>query len=170
MDTYLIFSDSHGGIGSMIEAVKRMLKLENKPKGIIFLGDNYKDAQALLVHFPELELTAVAGNCDISSKYLSPEFAEKELLLYGRKILILHGHKQFVKNGHENLLSYANFKGADVVLFGHTHERFDKSFEVNGRRIFLFNPGSIELPRDSEKSFGVLTIAERTFILSHGII
>ena len=65
-----------------------------------------------------------------------------------------HGHLFGVKSGYERIAEYAADRGADVVLFGHTHYktlRHGTPFSPA-----LFNPGSL---RDAH-SYGVITITD----------
>lgn len=65
-----------------------------------------------------------------------------------------HGHLFGVKSGYERIAEYAADRGADVVLFGHTHYktlRHGTPFSPA-----LFNPGSL---RDTH-SYGVITITD----------
>ena len=53
------------------------------------------------------------------------------------------------------LVAQAKRERADIALFGHTHVGLLK--EING--ITVFNPGSLERPRDSSGgSYGIITI------------
>ena len=55
----LLLSDSHGRVGSLLEAVDREL-----PDGAAHLGDVSRDAEALAAAYPDLPLWSVLGNCD----------------------------------------------------------------------------------------------------------
>ncbi len=164
---YLVFSDSHGAVFNMKKVIDAQ---KSKIDGVIFLGDNYKDAEELMNDYPALDFHGVAGNCDISSKFLAPEYCEKLITLGGVKILMLHGHRQSVKSTLYVLEDYAKSKGVDVVLFGHTHERCEKYCLDGAKPIIMFNPGSAALPREGKPSFGVLTIKDGYALTSHGEI
>lgn len=74
--------------------------------------------------------------------------------LWRRAVLYTHGHLFGVKSGYERIAEYAADRGADVVLFGHTHYktlRHGTPFSPA-----LFNPGSL---RDTH-SYGVITITD----------
>ena len=164
---YLVFSDSHGAVLNMKKVIDAQ---KDKIDGVIFLGDNIADAEALMKAYPTLDFYGVAGNCDISSKFLAPECCEKLITLDGVKILMLHGHRQSVKSTLYVLEDYAKSRGADVVLFGHTHERCEKYCLGGVKPLIMFNPGSAALPREGKPSFGVLTINDGHALTSHGEI
>ena len=164
---FLVFSDSHGASLSMKKVIDNA---SEELCGVIFLGDNYRDIEVLTEAYPNLKFYAVAGNCDMSARYLHPEYCEQLLVLDGVRVLMLHGHRQNVKYGFDTLEAYASDKGADIVLFGHTHERLEKYCLGGVKPLIMFNPGSISLPRDGAPSFGVLTVNNGQALLSHGDI
>ena len=158
---YLIFSDTHYATLGMRTVIERCRKSIN---GILFLGDNFEDAEIISERYPELEVYAVAGNCDVAARFLN---THQELMLDidGVKVLMLHGHRHQVKYSLDVLEGYARAKGANVVLFGHTHVPCN----IYRDGIYMFNPGSTSQPRGgSEQSFGVLTVRDGQVLLSHG--
>ena len=54
---------------------------------------------------------------------------------------------------------------ADIVLFGHTHERLEKYIPTDDGGFYLFNPGSIG---GFKPSYGIINIADSGILLSHG--
>ncbi len=89
---------------------------------------------------------------------------------------MMHGHEHGVKSGIERAAAYAAQRGADVLLFGHTHEPMEKYFPVGTRLgevtlekpLYVFNPGSLGLPREGCATFGVIEIRRGQLLLSHG--
>ena len=79
-----------------------------------------------------------------------------------------HGHLYGVKSGYGLAIAHAISRGADILLFGHTHEpylqRIEKGSEVGGRilerELYVFNPGSL---RDGR--FGTMTVVGGQIIL-----
>ena len=55
----LVFSDSHGRLGLMTDAIEK-----ERPQRVFFLGDNYRDGQALADAYPDIPMELVRGNCD----------------------------------------------------------------------------------------------------------
>ena len=162
-----MISDSHGRAGALRELCKRSTDAE----AVIFLGDGIKD----LLHIdvpPTQALCAVRGNCDWTAFDTSNEFPEERLLVFGNyHILMMHGHTKGVKGGYEHALLYAYQRGADVLLFGHTHSPleiyFPKGTDICGvtleRSMYAFNPGSLK-----EGSFGRIEISGSNILFSHG--
>jgi len=124
----LVFSDSHGRLGPMLDAIEG-----ERPQRVFFLGDHYRDGQALMDACPGLPMELVRGNCDWDQ-------APDELIVEagGVKFLLTHGHRYGVKSGTGRLAQAAQEKGVDVACFGHTHE----ALNIPGRGVWLFNPGT----------------------------
>lgn len=167
--TYLVFSDTHGSAAGMCRIIEQNRR---DTAGVIFLGDGMSDVEKAEKAFPELTFYAVAGNCDVSAKYLGREWQEKLITLEGKKILIMHGHTRGVKWGTEEAVSFARRSGADVLMFGHTHEAVEEFLpgDIMRRELYVFNPGSASRPRYGEPSFGRITIQNGCILLSHGSI
>ena len=72
--------------------------------------------------------------------------AEQIFRLGGRMVLLTHGHRDHVNMGTEFIAQKALERGADVVIFGHTHEPL---IEERGG-VLLLNPGSVTYPRQME--------------------
>ncbi len=123
----VVVSDSHGN-----RDILEKIALAN-PSATLFLhaGDSG------LSRFEISPYLSVKGNCDYEDAFL------KELTIqtpYG-KLYITHG----------NQLSYINKErldklGAKIFIFGHTHMK--KAEKIGDS--FIFNPGSVTLPRDSQ--------------------
>ena len=124
----LVFSDSHGRLGHMLDAIEK-----ERPQRVFFLGDNYRDGQALMDAYPDLPMELVRGNCDWDK-------APDELIVEagGVTFLLTHGHRYGVKSGTSHLAQAAKEKGVDVACFGHTHE----GLNMPDRGVWLFNPGT----------------------------
>lgn len=162
---YLVFSDSHGAWKSIKSVIDRV---PYKIDGVIFLGDVYPDIEQIMEAYPLLSVYAVSGNCDFGAKYLSPIFQDRIIDIDGIRVLILHGHMQSVKSGLVELTAYAKHKGVDIVMYGHTHERYNNIVQIGERNLHVFNPGSVSRPNDGVPSFGVLTVQNGQILLSHG--
>ncbi len=160
---FLIFSDSHGRPEKLKEALSRTHRCD----GVFFLGDGVKD-----LAYCDIEcLYAVSGNCDYFS-FDRDEFPDKRVVTVGgKRILMTHGHKYGVKSGLGSLIYAAIEEDADIVLFGHTHERLDMRVTQDTvpslkKPVYFFNPGSIG---DFPGSWGCLDITLRGEVLfSHG--
>ena len=87
---------------------------------VLHLGDYVRDAEAIAAYFPSLDLRYVRGNCDAYSR---SDAEEKPSLQRRRRAhFMTHGHRYNVKLGYESLANAAHFSGAQLALFGHTHE------------------------------------------------
>ena len=147
MTRVLLLSDSHGNVRNMMLAVE-----ESKPDLILHMGDCYKDAGALQEEYPDIPMKRVLGNCDWDD---GP--AEELFELEGKKIWICHGHAYCVKSSLLSLQYAAREKGADIVIFGHTHHLFYDAYDG----LFVINPGSIGAPPPGiPASYALLTLEE----------
>ena len=81
----------------------------------------------------------IAGNNDY---YVDIE-GEAEFDLDGHHFFMTHGHYYYVYTGVEYLREEAQKRGADIVLYGHTHVPYMEQKEG----MLILNPGSISLPR-----------------------
>ncbi|MBE6855107.1 MAG: metallophosphoesterase [Ruminococcus sp.] len=123
---------------------------------IIHLGDGEEELDTYLAKHPHRgpQIWHVAGNCDRMT--LSPPRLVLDLP-FGHRLLAVHGHNEQVKFSYSGLLIAARKEGADLVLFGHTHERLEH-YEDG---IWLFNPGSASCPRNSTvPTYGAVDITE----------
>lgn len=165
----LVISDSHG----RADRVREIASRHKDAEAILFLGDGVRDLE-LIDPIETRAVCAVRGNCDIFSLFSAEksEFSEERLLVFGEwHILMMHGHTHGVKGGIENALLYAYSKGADILLFGHTHIPVEKYFPegsiVGGvtltRPMYAFNSGSL-----GESSFGYIEIRGKDILFSHG--
>ena len=90
------------------------------------------------------------GNCD----YGSADQPERLTELGGVRILMMHGHTRHVKSGPMAAMYAARECGADILLFGHTHQPLvDRSGDF-----WVMNPGCIgPSPR---RTYGVITLED----------
>ena len=109
----LVLSDSHGCVDPMEQCVERV-----QPQVILHLGDCVRDAQRLEELYPDIPLLGVPGNCD----YGGLDQPERLTELGGVRILMMHGHTRHVKSGPMAAMYAARECGADILLFGHTHQ------------------------------------------------
>ncbi len=140
----LVFSDSHGRLGYMIDAVER-----EQPDHIFFLGDNYRDSEELAELYPHILMSAVRGNCDWGG---GPD--DLELQLGGVRFYLTHGHRYGCKSSLHGLISEGRRRCVDMVCFGHTHQPLH---EQGAEGLWLFNPGTAGGVGRRE-GYGVLTV------------
>lgn len=129
----LIFSDTHGITDSCISVINSFGKADM----LLHAGDCVRDAEDLSYIYPRLPLYYVRGNNDFCTN------APNELLVNaeGKRLFLTHGHAQRVKYESDcrTLAAQAKANGADVAVFGHTHNPYT---DYVGS-VILFNPGSM---------------------------
>lgn len=146
-----VVSDTHRGM----KYVKLAKKLIKKADILIHLGDNIEDVEELERDF-QGKVYAVAGNCDYSNRY--PK--EGTIDVNGKKIFFTHGDLYGVKSSINRIYYRGKELSADIVLFGHTHERLLEKED----NIILMNPGSISLPRFGGRYIGFIDINDNGYI------
>ena len=124
----VVVSDSHSNLTVLNDIV-----MKNYDADVFYhLGDS---------ELPEYLLnsyTCVRGNCDYND---FPR--DRDCILEGFKIHLEHGNSlNFAINPEQ----YIKEKKCDIFLFGHTHKIYVNKIGST----YVFNPGSITRPRDSE--------------------
>ena len=151
-----IISDSHGNT----MAIDMAVKMAGKVDCWLHAGDLIGDVEYLSM-VTEKEIFNVAGNCDW------PQMTVPDALLIskaGHRIFLAHGHNYGVKRSSDEIKSTAIAKGADIVVYGHTHVAVIQQEE----NCLTINPGSISFPRDGEgQSFMVLNINQKAVQVEH---
>lgn len=127
----IVISDSHGSSSS----VEEILDKHKSVREVIFLGDGIRDFRDFDILYPDRNFHLLVGNCDFCSGE-SEDFIE----IAGKKIFMTHGHNYFVKYDYdyESVRQKGKDMGADIVLFGHTHQPFTDYRNY----IHFMNPGS----------------------------
>lgn len=128
----LVFSDSHGQVSPMVDAVELY-----RPDVAFHLGDVIRDGENLRLACPKLTLYQVAGNCDWNANGYP---LEQTVELAGKRVFYLHGHTQYVKSGPGEAIRTARGLGADILLFGHTHRPLNEGYDG----LLAVNPGAIQ--------------------------
>ncbi len=163
--TVLVISDTHG----RSDRIRRLLSHVKGADALIFLGDGLADLDEATAdcHVPVL---SVRGNCDFFAYHHIP--LESTVTLEGVRIYLHHGHETAVKRGIGGALARATSENADICLFGHTHEAHLSYADYHGddRRICLFNPGSLGRSYDGQAHYGILTVKDGAYLLSHGVL
>ena len=151
----LVISDSHGDTNA-VESILR--RCEGHIDMCVFLGDGVGDAEYALAKFPALPRIIVRGNCDAGSFLAQSEYPDEALFeADGVTFLAVHGHRLAVKGGLGTAVSYAAERGADVLLYGHTHQRGERRIESARGTVTAINPGSAG--RGCERTFALVETA-----------
>lgn len=132
----LVFSDSHGEKKRMVTIVAK-----EKPNLILHLGDYEEDTDGL---FGDIRVLKVKGNCD----YNSAEEETRRFDLGDVKIFMTHGHRYRVKTGLNMLTEAALATGANLILFGHTHQAYLQKYH----EYTIMNPGT------PSQNYGIIEI------------
>lgn len=139
----LVVSDTHGDLRSFREVLDKSRNAEV----VIHCGDGADEVQYLRPLYPDKMFINVRGNCDFCTEAPAREI----ITLEGKKIFITHGHLYGVKSGLYTIACAAREAGADIVLFGHTHQ----SLELYDDGLYMLNPGSL---RGYDGSYGYVEI------------
>ena len=121
---------------------------------LIHLGDVEGGAEHIRELAGDAPAAIIAGNndffCDLPN--------ERIFTLGGHRIFMTHGHGYFVHSGTLYLKREARKKGADIVMFGHTH----KPYMEEDNELLVLNPGSLSLPRQEghRPTYIVMEIAD----------
>jgi len=147
----LVMSDSHGNTDNIQKAVSR-----ESPELILHLGDNDRDCYIIGMYHPNIPVRTVKGNCDHSSIGIDTD----EFTFGGKKFFMTHGNLFGVKMGLKSIITTASARGAEVILFGHTHKPYFEEKE----NITIVNPGSIGM---NPKTYAVLEIKNSVITCEH---
>lgn len=133
----LVVSDTHKKNALFYDVLE-----QQKPDLVIHCGDA-EGSEEEFEQVADCPVYIVLGNNDFFS------YLPRELMLDigPYKVWVVHGHNYYVSMGNENLKREAAAKGADIVLYGHTHRPFiDLEDDV-----MAVNPGSLSYPRQEGK-------------------
>ncbi len=159
----LILSDAH----NENRRIERAIRLHPDAEDVLYLGDGSRGACEVFATLPpSTAAVAVRGHCDWT--FSGGLRAEEILDLEGHRVLFCHGHHYGVKGGLGALIASAKRQGADIALFGHTHEPYEEYLPEYG--LWLFNPGALSSPARGEPTYGLLTLAGANVLFSHGTI
>ncbi len=144
----VVFSDSHNNYFALREVVQKQINAEV----FIHLGDGEKEFEYLRTNYPFKIMRGVCGNCDWNSFSKESDI----LTIAEKKIFFTHGHRYGVKSGYDLLKQEARNLGANIALFGHTHEAMTEYDDG----IYYMNPGSVTSPKYGAPSYGVIDITD----------
>ena len=171
----LILSDSHGHTRNLRTALASQLRA---PDMVLFLGDGLRDLGCLGLQEKRISLLGVKGNCD-GYTYPEPDEPNERLLTVGNvRILMMHGHTHHVKGGWMPAAAHAARQGADILLFGHTHQAIEEHLPAGTllsgipleKSLTVFNPGTVGGGWGTAATFGTLSVRGDSFLLGHGKI
>lgn len=146
----LIVSDSHGRSYYLDQTILKVSPIDL----LIHLGDFEGDEEYIREVAP-CPVEMVAGNND----FFTSESREIIRTIGKYKVLLTHGHRYQVYGDTTRLREAAAQKGADIVMYGHTHVPLIDTSDS----IWVINPGSISLPRQEGRkpTFIIMDLDER---------
>lgn len=130
----LIVSDTHRRNDNYLNALQAAGKIDM----LIHCGD-VEGSEYTIEQTAGCEVHMVAGNND----FLSDLPNEEEFSIGRYKVWLTHGHSYRVSMDTSYLKQEALSRGADIVLFGHTHKPMAE--RIGG--VHFINPGSLTYPR-----------------------
>lgn len=142
----LVLSDSHGND----QSIARAMDAQPQAAALLFLGDGERDLDLARALNPKLPICAVQGNCDWGSQLSY----EERMVFASKTFFFTHGHTYYVKHGLSQFLSAARCAGANVALYGHTHEPY-VGYEDG---LYIMNPGSVSGSRTGKATYGYVDI------------
>ncbi len=147
----LVVSDTHGDRSSLMKAIISQPSAE----AVIHLGDGADEAEEMKAEFPGKDFFIVRGNNDWGSSL--PR--ENEITLADRKIFYTHGNIYNVRYGLYDITEEAKKRGADIVLFGHTHKHLTEYRDG----LYIMNPGSL---LGGHGTYGTIDITKAGIVLN----
>ena len=130
----LIVSDTHRKNDNYIKALEK-----NGPVDMVIHCGDIEQSEYLIAQAAGGPVQMVVGNND----FFSDLPREKDFRIGRYKVWLTHGHNYCVSMGNEYLKKEAKIRGADIVLYGHTH----KPVVDIGDGLIAINPGSLSYPR-----------------------
>ncbi len=158
MTKLLVVSDSHGYVSKLDDVVR---KHQDQFNILIHLGDRSYDALSLQETF--YNIVIIKGNIEMEGPHM-PNIGEYEefLDIEGVKVFATHGHRYSVHSTMIFLKKAAKSMKANLVLFGHTHEKY---LELDDD-VMYFNPGAL-----SKGDYGLIGIENEEIVsIEHGYI
>ena len=111
---------------------------------------------ASLLNSQSRPIVAVRGNCDSEVDQMMLEFsclADYSVVFDGAYLFCTHGHI-FGCGRHNSADKMPKLPTNSALVFGHTHIKVNEPDKRNSG-VWLFNPGSVALPKDESHSFGI---------------
>ena len=145
----LIVSDTHRKNDNYIKALEKSAPVDM----VIHCGD-IEGSEYLIAQSAGCPVQMVVGNND----FFSDLPREKDFQIGRYRVWLTHGHNYCVSMGNEYLKKEARMRGADIVMYGHTHKPV---VDIEAGLITV-NPGSLSYPRQEghRPSYMIITIED----------
>lgn len=148
----IVVSDTHRHTSALREVFTR----HSDADLFVHLGDGASEFEILSEQYPQIVTRNVRGNCDFACSAADAEVTNCGIA----KLFFTHGHLFQVKHDLDHLLDAAKAKGANVVLYGHTHSALCEYRDG----VHLMNPGSLGEPRGCAASYGVIDVTDKQIV------
>ena len=160
-------SDSHGSSLNLI----KLFKLHPDADCFIHLGDGAREFDSLCRRNSVIGYSML-GNCDMPFACPRAESPHSVYTIGEKRFFMTHGHLYSVKSSRDVLISRAReiCPEVDIILYGHTHvaeNRYISPESENDKGIYLINPGSISLPRDTRTPSYALIVIEGSDMITN---
>ncbi len=164
----LIASDIHGAArwcGHLLDAIEAQ-----RPDRVVLLGDllyhgprndlpeDYAPKQVIsMLNGIAAQVLAVRGNCEAEVDQMVLDFpcmADYALIgdpETGHDLFLTHGHV-YGAGVHNSIDNLPKLRAGDALVYGHTHIKVN---ETGPNGVWLFNPGSVGIPKDGTHSYGL---------------
>lgn len=129
----LVVSDTHRKNDNYFTVLEK-----HCPDMVIHCGDA-EGSEYALTEAAGCPVHIVLGNND----FFSDLPREVELQLGSYKVWVTHGHNYYVSVDNETIKREAVARGADIVMYGHTHRPLIDAED----QVIAINPGSLSYPR-----------------------
>ena len=164
----LIASDIHGAAAwcaRLMDAID-----QQQPDRVVLLGDllyhgprndlpeDYAPKQVIsMLNGISEQILAVRGNCEAEVDQMVLDFpcmADYALIgdpETGHDLFLTHGHV-YGAGLHNSVDRLPKLRAGDALVYGHTHIKVNQEGPSG---IWLFNPGSVGIPKDGTHSYGL---------------
>ncbi len=145
----LIVSDTHGRHRNLDRALEAAGSIDL----FVHLGD-VEGGECYIDAVVPCEKHIVRGNND----FFSDLPREEEFYIEDKKVFITHGNNYYVSLGPEQIREEGLARGADIVMYGHTHRPYLDQHED----IIVLNPRSLSYPRQEGRkgSYMIMELSE----------
>lgn len=133
----LIVSDTHRRDGNLTWVLDKTGPVDM----LIHCGD-VEGSEEFIREIAGCPVHMVLGNND----FFSDLPREEEFMIGSYKVWLTHGHNYYVSMGNETIKEEALSRGADIVMYGHTHKPVI-DLGKNLMDVTAINPGSLSYPR-----------------------
>jgi len=130
----LIISDTHKRHKTLDQVLERIGRIDM----LVHMGDT-EGGEDYIEAAAGCEAHIISGNND----FFSDLDKEQEFMIGKYRVFITHGHRYGVTMGTARLAEEARARGADIVMYGHTHRPYLKIEDD----LIVLSPGSISYPR-----------------------